>query len=42
MSSGENSLIKIRRDKDEYKYNLFSLIDEGGNNGCRNGCFGSN
>jgi hypothetical protein len=28
--------------KEEYKYNLFSLIDEGGNNGCKNGCFGSN
>lgn len=31
-----------RLKKDEYKYNLFSIIDEAGNNGCKNGCFHGN
>jgi len=33
---------RVRRNRDEYKYNLFSLIDEAGNNGCHNGCCSSN
>jgi hypothetical protein len=31
-----------RSKKEEYKYNLFSALDEPGNTGCANGCFTSN
>lgn len=31
-----------RKSKDEYKYNLFSALDEAGNTNCRSGCFHSN
>jgi hypothetical protein len=40
-ASKEDAGLWTRKDR-EYKYNLFSLIDEGGNNGCKHGCFGSN
>ncbi|CAM5999940.1 unnamed protein product [Sphagnum balticum] len=34
--------LKTKKLKEQYKYNLFSILDEAGNNGCRNGCFAGN
>jgi|JI10StandDraft_1071094.scaffolds.fasta_scaffold546235_2 hypothetical protein len=41
-SSRSSSRIQFRGRDDDYKYNLFSLIDEPLNTGCRGGCFSSN
>lgn len=37
-----NSSFKDIRRRDNYKYNLFSVIDEPGNLGCQSGCWHSN
>ena len=41
-ASGTSSLLRMKKAKEDYKYNLFSMLDEGGNNGCSGGCCGSN
>ena len=41
-AASEKTTSLSRRSKDEYKYNLFSMLDEAGNNGCRTGCCHSN
>jgi hypothetical protein len=42
-AGSESSILRSKKSgREEYKYNLFSMMDEAGNNGCKNGCFGSN
>ena len=42
-SNASDKLTRLSRSrKEDYKYNLFSALDEPGNTGCANGCFHSN
>jgi len=41
-SRNNNRSELIARKKDGYKYNLFSMLDEPGNTGCRTGCWVNN